>query len=94
MTSRLILSLFCICAISATANAETPSPPKSLMCIPGELIFSEDFDPKTVSNRWGFKADFALRDGALLRTNVDPNETKRGFLKNPSFHNTINPNSI
>ncbi len=89
MTSRLILSLFCICAISAIANAETPSPPKSLMCIPGELIFSEDFDPKTVSNRWGFKADFALRDGALLRTNVDPTETKRVFLKDSSFHNTI-----
>lgn len=89
MTSRLILSLFCICAISATANAETPSPPKSLMCIPGELIFSEDFDPKTVSDRWGFKADFALRDGALLRTNVNPAEGKRVFLKEPSFHNTV-----
>jgi len=89
MTSRLILSLFCICAISAIANAETPSPPKSLMCIPGELIFSEDFDPKTVSDRWGFKADFALRDGALLRTNVNPAEGKRVFLKEPSFHNTV-----
>jgi hypothetical protein len=59
------------------------------MCTPGELIFLEDFDPATVSERWGFKADFALRDGALLRTNVDPTETKRVFLKDPSFHNTI-----
>ena len=38
---------------------------------------------------WFFKAEFALRDGALLRTNVDPAENKRVFLKNPSFHNTI-----
>jgi hypothetical protein len=59
------------------------------MCTPGELIFSEDFDPETVSERWGFKADFALRDGALLRTNVNPTEGKRVFLKDPSFHNTI-----
>ncbi|MEP3478711.1 MAG: hypothetical protein ABJZ55_05645 [Fuerstiella sp.] len=59
------------------------------MCIPGELIFSEDFNPATVSERWGFKADFALRDGALLRTNVNPLEGKRVFLKDASFHNTI-----
>ena len=59
------------------------------MCTPGELIFSEDFDPETVSERWGFKADFALRDGALLRTDVNPTEGKRVFLKDPSFHNTI-----
>lgn len=89
MNSRLILSLLCVSAISATATAETPAPPDALMCVPGELNFSEDFDPTTVSDRWGFKADFALRDGALLRTNVDPNETKRVFLKDPSFHNTI-----
>ena len=83
MTSRLILSLVCIFAISATA--ETPAPPKALMCTPGELIFSEDFDPETVSDRWFFKAEFALRDGALLRTAVDPTENKRVFLKNTIF---------
>jgi hypothetical protein len=89
MTSRLIVSLLCAFVTSATAVAETPAPPKGLMCTPGELIFSEDFDPATVSDRWGFKADFALRDGALLRTDVDPTESKRVFLKDPSFHNTI-----
>ncbi len=86
---RLIVSLLCIFATSATATAETPAPPKAMMCTPGELIFSEDFDPETVSDRWGFKADFALRDGALLRTDVQPTETKRVFLRDPSFHNTI-----
>ena len=89
ITSRLILSLLCTSAISVTATAETPTPPNALMCTPGELLFSEDFDPETVSERWGFKADFALRDGALLRTIVDPTESKRVFLKDPSFHNTI-----
>ena len=89
MTLRLVLSLFSICAISATARAQPLAAPYSLMCTPGELIFSEDFAPKTVSERWGFKADFALRDGALLRTNVNPTESKRVFLKDPSFHNTI-----
>ena len=81
-----LLSVF---AFSVTATAENIAPPETVMCVPGELVFSEDFDPETVSERWGFKADFALRDGALLRTNVDPMETKRVFLKDPSFHNTI-----
>ena len=89
ITCRLILSLVCTCAISATATAETPTPPKTLMCTPGELIFSEDFDPATFSGRWGFKAEFALRDGALLRTHVSPKDAKRVFLKDSSFHNTI-----
>ncbi len=86
LTSQLTLFLL---SISATAVAETRTPHSAVMCTPGKLIFSEDFDPETVSGRWGFKAHFALRDGALLRTNVDPAETKRVFLKDPSFHNTI-----
>ena len=89
MASRLIVSLLCIFAICTTATAETPASPRALMCTPGELLFSEDFNPETVSDRWWFKADFALRDGALLRTDVNPTETKRVFLKDPSFHNTI-----
>ena len=75
--------------VTEKAPAETPALPNTLMNNPGELIFSEDFDPESVSNRWGFKANFALRDGALLRTEVDSTETKRVFLKDPSFHNTI-----
>jgi len=93
MTSRLTVSLLCTftfgLSICATTTAETPAPPNALMCTPGKLIFSEDFDPATVSERWGFKADFALRDGALLRTDVEPTQSKRVFLKDPSFHNTI-----
>ena len=89
MTLRLVLSLFSICAISATARAQTLDAPHSWMCTAGEFIFSEDFAPETVSERWGFKADFALRDGALLRANVNPTESRRVFLKDPSFHNTI-----
>ena len=82
-TSRVLLCFF---VMSATVAAKTPN---AMMCVPGELIFAEDFTPATVSDRWGFKADFALRDGALLRTDVDPTESKRVFLKDTSFHNTI-----
>jgi len=89
LTSRLIVSLYCVFAISGAVTAEPPVSPNALMCIPGELVFSEDFAPEALSDRWGFKADFALRDGALLRTDVDPTETKRVFLKDPSFHNSI-----
>ena len=75
--------------VSAIATAEVPAVPQTLMCVPGEVLFSEDFDLETVSDRWFFKGEFALRDGALLRTQIAPQETKRVFLKNPSFHNTI-----
>lgn len=89
MTARLIFSLCCFFAFFATAIAEPDAPTNSLMCLPGVLVFREDFDPATVSGRWGFKADFALRDGALLRTDVDPTESKRVFLKDASFRNSI-----
>ena len=89
MTNRFTICLLCVSAISATATGQTPAPPNTLMCTAGELIFSDDFDPATVSDRWGFKANFALRDGALLRTEVNPTETQRVFLKDTSFHNTI-----
>ncbi len=84
-----IAFLASVFAISVNVVAEAPSSPNTVMCIPGELIFSDDFVPATVSDRWFFKANFALRDGALTRTAVDPNESKRVFLKDPAFHNTI-----
>lgn len=89
VTTTPLHFLLCVFAVSASAIAENADPPETVMCVPGKLMFSEDFDPETVSERWGFKADFALRDGALLRTNVNPTDTKRVFLKDPSFHNTI-----
>jgi len=85
---------FLCVALSGTAlfgslvSAESRSP-LALMCVPGELIFSDSFDPQTVSERWFYRGAFALRDGALLRTEVDPNEEKRVFLKDASFHNVV-----
>lgn len=89
MNIRSVLCVICFVAISASVKADLPALPDTLMCTPGELVFAENFDPETVSERWGFKADFALRDGALLRTHVDPAEVKRVFLRDASFYNTI-----
>lgn len=89
MSFQHIISPLTILIIASIALAETSDPPNTVMCLPGELIFAEDFDPATVSDRWFFKADFALRDGALLRTEVDPTEEKRVFLKDSSLHNTV-----
>ncbi|MEM8669017.1 MAG: hypothetical protein AAGG48_15960 [Planctomycetota bacterium] len=86
---RFVVATACLLLLSAAAVAGAPEKPDAWMCTPGELLFSENFDPETVSDRWGFKADFALREGALLRTSVDPNETKRVFLKDASFRNAI-----
>ena len=63
---------------------------RALMCVPGEPLFSEEFDPKTVSERWWFKGEFALRDGALVRTQVNADKpNQRVFLKDAAFHNVI-----
>ena len=91
---RFSVPLLCLIAVLgltavSTADAETPESPKTLMCVPGDLVFSETFTPDTVSERWGFKADFALRDGALIRTNVNPNLSVGGRLKKRSLISTL-----
>lgn len=61
-----------------------------LMCERGELLFSDDFDPATTSDRWFYRGEFALRDGALVRTEVNRKKNnQRVFLKEAAFHNTI-----
>ncbi len=71
------------------AAAAPDSKRNFLMCEPGDLLFSDDFDPDSVSARWFYKGEFALRGDALVRTKVDPDESHRVFLKDPEFHNTI-----
>lgn len=88
LTFRLFTSLFFIFAVASIGSAQN-SAPKTLMCIPGETVLSEDFSPETISERWWYKGDFALRDGALVRTNLHPTENRRVFFKDPSFHNTV-----
>ena len=58
-----------IVGLAAPVAAAAAKEPTTLMCLPGERIFSETFDPDTVSHRWAFKGDFSLRDGSLRRTN-------------------------
>ncbi len=83
------------CLWISFSTAQSPSDsavrtiPKTMMCVPSALVFQEDFAPDSVSDRWGFKSEFALRDGGLLRTNVQPKESKRVFLKDTSFGNAI-----
>ncbi len=84
MRTFLSAVLFLV-SVSASARAED----RLFMCEPGELLFSDDFDPATVSERWWYKGEFALRDGALGRTEVNAEENQRVFLKDPEFHNTI-----
>ena len=63
--------------------------PTTLMCLPGEIVFSETFDPDTLSDRWAFKGDFILRDGNLRRTDLYPTENRRVRIQDASFYNTI-----
>ena len=86
---KFIITIFVSLVITSIAFAESPSPKSTWMCSPGELLFSENFEPDTISARWGFKDTFVLRNGALQRTAVNPKESKRVFLKDTSFHNTI-----
>ncbi|MGI9446311.1 MAG: hypothetical protein ACR2NI_01495 [Pirellulales bacterium] len=70
-------------------GAEAAKEPTTLMCLPGDLVFSETFDPDTVSHRWAFKGDFSLRDGSLHRTKLYPTENRRVRIQDASFYNTI-----
>ena len=63
--------------------------PTTLMCLPGELLFSETFDLDTVSDRWAFKGDFILRDDSLRRSDLYPTENRRVRIQDASFYNTI-----
>lgn len=74
---------------SLSAHGAGKEKPHLLMCKRDAVLFSEDFDPATVSERWFYKGEFALRDGALVRTELNGEENQRVFLKDPKFHNTI-----
>ena len=63
--------------------------PTTLMCLPGELLFSETFDLDAVSDRWAFKGDFILRDDSLRRSDLYPTENRRVRIQDASFYNTI-----
>ena len=74
----------------AAALSQTTEPPDTLMSTPGELIFSENFDRDTISDRWFYRGEFQLRDGALMRTRINEHEdNKRVFLKDAEFHNVV-----
>ena len=60
-----------------------------LMCSPGKMVFSDDFAPGTVSERWGIRAHYEIADGILRRSRHEPKETARIFLKDAAFHNVI-----
>lgn len=55
MRALSTILVFALTAISVTAVAQPSVGTDSWMCVPGEVIFAEDFDPETVSERWGFK---------------------------------------
>ena len=78
-----------IVRLAAPVAAAAAKEPTTLMCLPGERIFSETFDPDTVSHRWAFKGDFSLRDGSLRRTELYPTENRRVRIQDASFYNTI-----
>jgi hypothetical protein len=91
MKTNQMFIIFAICLNLATVGVATAAAkePTTIMCLPGELIFSETFDPDTVSHRWAFKGDFRLRDGSLHRTELYPTENRRVRIQDASFYNTI-----
>lgn len=89
MRTKIALLALLLSAAHSVPAAEEKKNRGLLMCNRGEALFSENFDPTTVSERWHFKGEFALRDGALVRTEINGEENQRVFLKDPKFHNTI-----
>jgi hypothetical protein len=76
-------------ALRHDVTAKPPAAEDFLMCSPGKVIFSETFTPGTVSERWGIRAYYKIDNGILKRTEHEPQETARTFLKDAAFHNVI-----
>ena len=89
----VLLGLLTGFALVAVAREEVAAQGRAaesfLMCSPGKMVFSEDFAPGTVSERWGIRAHYEIADGILRRSRHEPQETARIFLKDAAFHNVI-----
>ena len=89
----VLLGLLTGFALVAVARDEVAAQGRAaesfLMCSPGKMVFSEDFAPGTVSERWGIRAHYEIADGILRRSRHEPQETARIFLKDAAFHNVI-----
>ena len=57
--THVALYVTSILALAAPFTATAAKEPTTIMCLPGERIFSETFDPDTVSHRRAFKGDFS-----------------------------------
>ena len=69
--------------------ARPPAGESFLMCSPGKVVFSESFTPGNVSERWGIRASYEIDEGILKRTEHEPQDTARTFLKEAAFHDVI-----
>ena len=89
----VLLGLLTGFALVAVAGDEVAAQGRAaesfLMCSPGKMVFSDDFAPGTVSERWGIRAHYEIADGILRRSRHEPQETARIFLKDAAFHNVI-----
>ncbi len=89
----VLLGLLTGFALVAVARDEVAAQGRAaesfLMCSPGKMVFSEDFAPGTVSERWGIRAHYEIADGILRRSRHEPQEPARIFLKDAAFHNVI-----
>lgn len=89
LSTVVFLLMTSIAGLASPFTSIVAKEPTTIMCLPGELLFSETFDLDTVSDRWAFQGDFVLRDGSLRRTNLYPTENRRVRIQNASFYNTI-----
>ena len=64
-------------ALSVTAvSAAEP-----LMLERGEVLLDETFEPESVNENWFYRGEFALRDGALVRTEVNAKQLNQRYFK-------------
>ena len=89
LSTVVFLLMTSIAGLASPFTSIVAKEPTTIMCLPGELLFSETFDLDTVSDRWAFQGDFVLRDGSLRRTNLYPTENRRVRIQDASFYNTI-----
>ncbi|MCP4099265.1 MAG: DUF1080 domain-containing protein [Planctomycetaceae bacterium] len=86
---QLLLAFVIVPTFCSLAIAEVPKLERLLMSMPTEVLSADDFENDTVADRWGFRAFYTVKNGALTRTSHKAREVSRSFLKDVVFRDAI-----
>ena len=86
---QMLFSVVFLTTGIGSACSQDSSVGEFLMCSPGKLVLSDDFESDSVAEKWGFRASYNVEKGSLNRTNYVASESARAFLKDALYRDAI-----